>query len=487
MPSRALRKKPKPVERAEEMPDAAQAEPAAPAEIESADDLDFFARLQSLTAEDWREHKTYVYRTWPVIDRRDSEHFLAKVSEPFDEDYLLRFFGTGKYNLRLNNGQGRTVAQKTVSVHNPDFPPKVSPDEVVQSDPRNERYFQVFAPKATEAATSKAPADVRSARAGGGEVTDAAVRLAIAQSEGRDALAKELAATRATAPATPPNPLGDLKALAEVMKNLQPPIPSGDQRVDLVAILRDELNDVRKQLSEDRAEQRRLQQELFTAKTAAPALGDPVEELAKQVRALTRMREIIPGAEGIPSVTEPSGWLTFFQGPVAAVVVNEVAAPLGLFIRGLAQKFFPTGSPLPPQPGAAAATAPQPGGAAQPQPRDFGVFLDVLTPRMLHFLRDYDDPAATFGEWFHDGYSDAQRAIDTMVSLGGVPALMAWYRTSKHWPALAPIERQFTEFLTNVIAWRPEPDETETASPADATAEPVIDLEAGDPRKTDVP
>jgi hypothetical protein len=58
--------------------------------------------------------------------------------------------------------------------------------------------------------------------------------------------------------------------------------------------------------------------------------------------------------------------------------------------------------------------------------------------------------------------------------------LIAWYRTSKYWPAIAPIEPQFTEFLAAVIAWKPEPDESdaeEPTPPVDATAAPIIDLE----------
>jgi len=90
----------------------------------------------------------------PVIDKKDNEHFLCKVTEPFDEDYLMRNFGSGKYYLRLNNQRGETIASKTVSLHNPAFPPKVSPDEVVRTDPRNETYFKVWAPKEPAAATA---------------------------------------------------------------------------------------------------------------------------------------------------------------------------------------------------------------------------------------------------------------------------------------------------------------------------------------------
>src|SRR5215469_17994332 len=79
--------------------------------------IGFFESLTQFTPEEWRGMKIYVYRLWPVIDRKEKEHFLAKVQEPCDEDFLLSTFGTGKYYLRLNNKQGNTIASHTVSVY----------------------------------------------------------------------------------------------------------------------------------------------------------------------------------------------------------------------------------------------------------------------------------------------------------------------------------------------------------------------------------
>jgi hypothetical protein len=58
----------------------------------------------------------------------------------------------------LNDGRGKTLASETVSAHNPDFAPKVHPDEVVASDPQNERYFKVWGKPLLAAAQSGTPA-----------------------------------------------------------------------------------------------------------------------------------------------------------------------------------------------------------------------------------------------------------------------------------------------------------------------------------------
>jgi len=106
--------------------------------------IPFFERLHQFNLNEWRSLRAYLYRLWPVIDRKESEHFISKLSEPFDEDYILRTFGSGKYHVRLNDSRGKTIASTTVNCHNHDFPPKVDPREVVGSDPQNAKYFEVW-------------------------------------------------------------------------------------------------------------------------------------------------------------------------------------------------------------------------------------------------------------------------------------------------------------------------------------------------------
>src|SRR5215469_13942897 len=89
----------------------------------------------------------YVYRLWPVTDKRNPERFLCKLHEPVDEDYLLKHFGSGKYWLVLNNTHGKHLRKHVANPHNPDFPPRVSREEVVESDPRNRLFFDVWASK----------------------------------------------------------------------------------------------------------------------------------------------------------------------------------------------------------------------------------------------------------------------------------------------------------------------------------------------------
>jgi hypothetical protein len=111
--------------------------------------LPFWEVMQSL-GNKWVDegYKLYVYRKHPQIDR-DGHHYVAKLREPIDPDYLLRRFGSGSYNLQINDGQGKMVAYKIETVYDPRVPPKVNPDEVTR-DPINDSYWATWGSQATE-------------------------------------------------------------------------------------------------------------------------------------------------------------------------------------------------------------------------------------------------------------------------------------------------------------------------------------------------
>ena len=156
--------------------------------------------------------------------------------------------------------------------------------------------------------------------------------------------------------------------------------------------------------------------------------------------------------------------MEFFQPALPAVI--DMLKPVAV---ALARN---SGQPNPAQPGQPQIQQPP----VQQQPDDFAAFLDRITANMIYFLKEYDEPAPQFAMWLHDGFPEAPRAIEFIQSHGGVPALIGYYRTTKYWATLAPMEPEFTKFLTEVIAWKPS-EEPESETPADAAEAPVIDLE----------
>lgn len=410
---------------------------------------DFFERLQQLTAEDWQNgHKVYCYRSWPIIDKRDEQHFLAKVHEPFDEDYLLRHFGTGKYYLRLNNRRGETIASQTVAVHNPDFPPRVSPDEVVAGDPRNETYFKVWGPKAPAAAQpTTVPSDT---------AVQELSKLANKLLEKRDDGAPAAAGPEAT--------LTDKLvqwALDQTTKEReQQPAPDGLALIDRLVMIADKLRPPQP--------------------APAPAAPDLLSQVDKLTTVFEKLKPIFapeaPEAVPQPSAhTKMAGWQEFLQ-PVLPEVVKSVA-PL---LEGLGQMMVIRATQNGPQnvpprvtPGA------QPAAGQVPQDRFTRLLLTVVDPA-LTFIED-GATGADFAAFIYDGWGEGPLMA---ARKAGVEALIAFYHGQPElWPSIAKVETQFRQLLQDAIAW-PIPDEEQTGEPSgppteplqDASDEPVIDL-----------
>jgi hypothetical protein len=97
---------------------------------------------------DWEACAIYVYRLWPVIDRRLSGHkekYIDVLSEKITEIDLLRKHGSGKYQLMFNDSNKPkglvNVASCKVELNDPMFEPVVPLEEVVEGADANKSYI----------------------------------------------------------------------------------------------------------------------------------------------------------------------------------------------------------------------------------------------------------------------------------------------------------------------------------------------------------
>lgn len=270
---------------------------------------------------------------------------------------------------------------------------------------------------------------------------------------------------RQNAPPTPAAPAADpMTAALGIAKELL------TIRADnpMLTIMSEQLTALRSELSAQRERSDRLMEKLAEKNNApAPPPTDPLATVKSIFDTFKSVRE--QAAEVLPTSEGRGHRMSFL----------EWAQPIGL---KLADAFGPIAEAI-----AHNAMSPAPANGAAPQiqqrpaaqQQDFSAFLDMLTPRILHFFHDYTPEAgpAEFASWFYDGWGDqAKRAVDKIETSGGVPALMNWYRSSRHWAAIAEIEPEFTKFLTAALAWKPEGEQPQ--APEDATEHEVIDLEA---------
>jgi hypothetical protein len=171
---------------------------------------------------------TWLYRLKPVIDRKQGEHCICRKKGRFTRDEILREFGSGVYQLQVNDSRGKSLYKDQISFHNLDFPPRVDPLEVVVGDPRNDIYFATWAKKSAggEQGNSRASAKGETAEIlnavleRGGKVDPALIELWKEASTQRDELAKLLAEKNA-APAYQPGAAPDLLSILTQVKGLQ--------------------------------------------------------------------------------------------------------------------------------------------------------------------------------------------------------------------------------------------------------------------------
>jgi hypothetical protein len=410
---------------------------------------DFFTQIQHLNPDDWQSgHKVYVYRTWPVIDKRDEQHYVAKLSEPFDEDVLLRNWGSGKYNLRLNNGKGETVSSKTVSLHNLAFPPKVSPDEVIQTDPRNERYFKVWpvAPQPIPAPADSAVQELSKL------ATKVLEREGSASAEGKqDALTGTLVkwALEQTSKERDASDPTRIAALLRELKSLLPQQQPGDglAMVDRVMSIVEKLN---------------------PARTRAEA-QDPLDYVDKVLTLADKLR---PQPTGLAATGPEEGNLAS-----VAAIVHEAADLLKNPLTIAMQVWAASKRPGPPPAGDLPVAPQQP---AQPSPlqavhsRLIGFLMANIKP-MQRFFEDFVSGKLVDGEaidggdfayWIYDFHGE--EPLKDARTLGAA-TILASFKALPFWPQVAPYETKLAEFLDQVLKFEPpDEQENETEGPEDA-------------------
>ena len=102
----------------------------------------FFERLAQMTESEWDRYRVYVYRRWPRISKSGEPHYIAVHREAIDEEFIKTMYGSGRYFLKLNDPR-RTVDEHPLEIMDLAYPPKLSPDELVDC-PENERYHRLW-------------------------------------------------------------------------------------------------------------------------------------------------------------------------------------------------------------------------------------------------------------------------------------------------------------------------------------------------------
>jgi hypothetical protein len=457
-------------EQREDHPPAASHAPVDGAETQEA--KDFFEQLTLLRPEDWQKGLTsYGYRIEPVTDRRDGQHYVFKVNEPYDPDFVMRHWGSGKYLLLLNNPQGRTIARKTLSVHNLDHPPRVDLNELVASDPRNEKYFKTWGrPK-----EPIAPSGIQSTSTVDGIAVQEIARL--------NNKLVDLVQGRQNAPALEAAQATPVVALVRELKGLFPQQPPADSLaiIDRVVSIADKLRP--------------------PPPPTTPA-ANPLGDIQGLVTLARDLKEIFQPEAAVEKTTVRSRLESWQEFTVAlAPHLSPFLGPVStLFTQVLAQKML---NGTPPAMTGMAATAPSPAIPTPPlgqQPPDgqpssgpmMMPFLQMIANPMLNYAREMAPPdnfapqhtGEDFRAWVHEGFGASPHYAEAIAAarLMGPAGLIAAFRNTPFWndrgpsnlaPNLADLEQKLFGFFTAFLNWAPRPEDEEEEEEEDDN-EPLV-------------
>lgn len=111
----------------------------------------WFAFLENIPEDEWGHLIIYGYRWWPIIDKRivdpSATTNIFKSVKPIDKDWLLKTWGTGSYNLKLNDTRkrkGQMVTECVVKFEEPyaEYPPVLDYGELVLDHRDNKGFVE---------------------------------------------------------------------------------------------------------------------------------------------------------------------------------------------------------------------------------------------------------------------------------------------------------------------------------------------------------
>jgi hypothetical protein len=390
----------------------------------------------------------YVYRTWPVIDKRQEDPkaylYIGKESAAFanPDDWrseMLHRYGSGNYKLilsddALSKGVGQTIV---TDLRDPEYPPVIENlDELVMDDPANQSFIENLrqkgilpgekdmaagevvagltgtierlsnrltekgkepAPAPAQSATDTAKATVEMA----GEVFKQGIALGQASVEAQ-ADAKVKAAEAQVAASNPMSSFDTLTKLVNLVREMQPPakaeVPSSattgiaEGIAQVAAIYNSVLERESKlhgtimAMMDSRVQGlERLIQERSANPASAPAPKDDlISSLDKLAGIKDKLQSLFGGGDSDEKEEKVPAWMNLAQSALAGL--PSVATSLLAMSYNMAVAKTGNGQPILPAPAPDAPPAIDPGSSANPNP------TGETMPVYLAMLRQIERP-----------------------------------------------------------------------------------------------
>jgi len=445
----------------------------------------FFERVASVPKSDWGTRAyMYVYADEPVCNPKTfgSTRYMLKSSVPIlDLEGLKQDYGSFKGWMTLNlrkTGKDQTdeIDRFEFEIFDPKHPPKI-PKSAWANDPRNKKWADLLPPEpppqsqaaATFTDAIKVYKEIRD------EVKQEVEPEAPVSDRTRDTLetiklAKDLFAPSngtATAPPAPADPFDTAKKIMDMRTN-----------DPMITLLLSRMDAQDKAMEAARQREQELQLKLIEAKTApakeSKGFIEQITELASVADKLEPLRKLFGGAKDAKDAAETvltgrkMGTLEFLSDVLPKIFESPLA-------NAAAHKIMQ--STVQPNPGAAMQPPPPIERVPQPTGDPFQTFIgQVVTPKMLMFF-EAGDSGEDLAGWIYEGFPEFFERLQNfshpmMPGLVGATAILTAYKNTPNvWPRLAAKEAQFTAFVNQFCAWKPDQDDP-PADPGVIDAEP---------------
>ena len=431
---------------------------AAPASIQ--DIIDSVLPSQDLSpANFWRlcerwpakdSSSVYVYRLWPVIDRRKAGQRYKYIDvwgpehkPPPSRDKLLKLHGSGQYMLKFTDKNRPRTAQEVavmfLTLEETAYPAVINIEELVLEHPDNRSFVQSLK---AQGLIERDDMD--------NTASTAIAELAETSREDRRALL-DMASRLAERPASEEREANVIAKTAQAMKSVWEMLGTKTGDSDVVLKM---LNS---------------QVGLLAVKAflERPSASSSLSELDNVLKLVDRLRDY--GGGGNPADTRP-GWIQFCDSKAGEILARwAVTSPAaGQLLRAVASGALPgltgtlpaqsgvggptaTGAPAAPPPAAAPGAAQQSPEAAMLQK------FRALLPRLHEALRDPDtdgeDVAVAMRLWDPELYA-------SLIATGQAGIVELLRQMPDVWPAIEPHRERLDQLLGEFFEYataEPEP------------------------------
>ncbi len=425
----------------------------------------WFAYLKEIPEEAWQHLIIYGYRWWPIIDKRlvdpSATTNIFKSEGVITRDWLLKTWGTGVYNLKLNDTskrKGQTVTECVIKFEEPyaEYPPVLDYGELVLDNKDNKGFIEwaiahgklegrgdKLMPSADMGATQFL-VDVGKKTLEESRVRPATQPIDKGLDRAVDMMGKAYEKSIEILSKPEKSSAQELGEVAKVLKDLG--LGTGNSQGDVLNMFLKLQADMQKLIMDSNAKQMDLMMKIVELQ------NKPVKQEGSMIEQVKSIAEVFEIMQGIGGGKGAGDWKSTLVETVGEFVPKALQATSNLMHNIAVFKGMKTGQPIPPEqmvtdPSLLPGVAPNPADMQQQQQINLAMIeqLGTLVYDAIH--RDMN--GKQWGMAFIDMHGRAQ--YDAIAAAGKDAMVEGLKLVPPLWAKFEPIQPTLDKFLSDFI------------------------------------